>query len=143
MISLKYRLLGAVATVALLVALYVIGAQAIALLRDDPDLISQAQSACIRLAKAQLSKVLKTGEPIFGEAANVSSDPTHNAFEFHWTVEENTMRWNPPEAAESVKFGGRVGCSGYAETKIITHLIVGDDTLVKAAGETFASALSY
>jgi hypothetical protein len=120
MISPKHRLLGAAATIALLVVLYVVGANAIASLRDEPSLVSQAQAACVQLAKPHLQSAPDATEVVFGDAPNVSSDPTHNAFEFKWSAAHNNLAGSSQG----------VGCRGLASKKVIVHLSVGNELIV-------------
>lgn len=79
-----------------------------AALADDAAKITQAQAACIKLTKAHLSAVSARNDIVFDDAANVSSDPSENVFEFHWEM---------------------AFCKGDANRRKITQLFVRDETL--------------
>jgi hypothetical protein len=77
-------------------------------LADDAAKIADAQAACVKLTKAHLSAVSARDDVVFDDAANVSSDPSENAFEFHWKM---------------------AFCKGDANRRKITQLLVRDEML--------------
>ncbi len=116
---------------AVLLAMLYLGVQLVVSgMADDPKNMMRAQSACIRMAKEHLLKLSPDSNPTFGEAANVSSDPGRDVFEFHWRVEQRNLQF-----AGTIKSSGAVVCKGHADKWVITELVV--------AGDTLASARSY
>jgi hypothetical protein len=84
-----------------------------------------ARAACVQLATDHLKSTGRFDEHEFGQAANVSSDPETDAFEFLWKFADGTMK------AKS-QIAGEVLCRGYARLRVITFLVVDRDVLASA-----------